>query len=182
VAKKEIVVDIWKTGAHKAEMGHKKLQEYRAKSNQFTADSDIIGKIDGDSEGYLTIRKKPWEAGKAEQRLILKYFTQKMSYKGTLEEMIGLSHSRTIASGNPLQVCAINLSNHDNLIMLERITRWKGKKKELFTFMMIDEGKLLSYRIEADRFTLGSDWDVYNHHDQKVAKIDGAAFNKFYVD
>ncbi|MDH5403296.1 MAG: hypothetical protein OEY49_12445 [Candidatus Heimdallarchaeota archaeon] len=174
---KEIIIDIWRTDAHSVEIGIKKKDEFRAKSRQFTADTDIIGEISGDMEGYVTYRQSPWESDDLEQRLVLKIFTKSINWKGTLEELVSQGYTRSLGSSQMLPVFTINLSNNDFQIIIDRVFKPKSLNKEMYTFMIIEDGISYPYRIEADRFTLGSDWDVFNHHDNKIAKIDGSAFN-----
>ena len=59
---KEIVVDLWKTGAHGIEIGLKQDEQHRAKSRQFSKGTDIIGEYkEGDKKGYVTYRTGPWD-------------------------------------------------------------------------------------------------------------------------
>jgi hypothetical protein len=174
---KEIEVDLWKTGVHKVEIGIKKQAEYKSKSRQYTSDTDIIGEYKSDFDGYVTVRTTPWEADKPEQRLVIKTFTQSMNWKGTLEEMVALGQTRTLAAGEGMPVFTLNLSNLDRLVQVERIFKPKSLNKAMFSLMFIDDDQYLPYHIEANRLTLGSDWTVKNHHDEKVADIDGSKFN-----
>jgi hypothetical protein len=165
---------------HSAELGIKKQAEHRAKSRQFTADSDLIGEYDykdGKSKGYIAIRKGPWEEKASKQRLILKMFTKSMNWKGTLEEMVAVGLSRTLAIGGGLPSFTVNLTNHDSLVRLERVFKPKSFNKAMYLFMFAENNELSTYRIEVDRLTMGSDWVVFDKYDNKVAKIDGAAMN-----
>ncbi|MHA2503348.1 MAG: hypothetical protein ACXAE3_10810 [Candidatus Kariarchaeaceae archaeon] len=177
---REITVDLWKTGMHSVEVGIKKQAEHRAKSRQFTSDSDLIGEYDykeGKSKGYLSIRNDPWKAEPTKQRLILKMFTESMNWKGTLEEIVAVGLSRTLAVGGGMPAFSVNLTNHDSLIRVEKMFKPKSFNKPMYVFMIAENNTLHSYRIESERMSVGSDWKVFDKYGHKVAEIDGAALN-----
>ncbi len=179
---KEIIVDLWKTGAHKVEMGIKKDAVHQSKSRQFTKDMDIIGEINVKDEttGYVAYRKDPWdETDIPEKRIVIKSFTKGMSWKSSLEQLIAKSIGHTAAADKPLPSFIINLSSTDTLITLNKIFRPKSLGKSVFTFSVVDEKthELFTYIIETDRFSLGSDWFVYDLQRNKIAHIDGSKFN-----
>lgn len=173
----KITVDMWATDLHSVNIGIKKQAQHRAKSRQFTQDTDIIGGYQGKYDGYLTIREDPWKAEGKEQRLVMKSFTESMNWKGSLEEMVALGVTRSVATGQGMPVFTVNLANHDHLIMLERVWKPMKLKQIVYSFMFAEDEVLDAYYITEDRLTIGSDWDVFNMHQQRVAKIDGSGFN-----
>ncbi|MHA2252830.1 MAG: hypothetical protein ACXAD7_20880, partial [Candidatus Kariarchaeaceae archaeon] len=176
-----IIVDLWKTGAHGIEVGLRQDEQHRAKSRQFSKDTDIIGeyKEDGETKGYTTYRQDPWKAEVLKRKLVLKTFTKSMSWKGTLEEMLGRGMAQTFAAGKSLPTFIINLGKTKQLITLEKVQRAKSMGREIYSFFIVDDESetVHPFTIEADRFTLGSDWNVYDAKHDKVAKIDGSKFN-----
>jgi len=110
---------------------------------------------------------------------VIKAFTKGISWKSSLEELISRGIPKSIAAETGLPVFSINLSNSEYLISLEKVQRDKSIGKQIYTFTIIDEdtSKVYPYSIEANRMTLGSDWDVYDQHRDKIAKIDGSKFN-----
>jgi len=177
---RKITVDLWKTGMHKVEVGIKKQMEHQAKSRQFTTDTDIIGEYDYHDEaskGYITIREDPWNADLNEKRLVVKVFTESMNWKASVEEMLAVGITHTLAAGEGMPVYNVNLNNLDRLVRLERVFKPKSMNKAMYSFMFIVDNTVHSFRIEANRLTIGSDWTVFNIHNQEVADINGAGFN-----
>ncbi len=178
---REIIVDLWKTGAHGIEVGIKQDEQHRAKSRQFSKDMDIIGeyKEGGETKGYVAYRTTPWDAEVLKKKIIIKTFTKSISWKGTLEEMMGRGMAQTFAAGKSIPSFIINLSKTGQLITLEKVQKAKSMGREIYSFFIIDDDDetLHPFTIEADRFTLGSDWNVYDVKHDKIAKIDGSKFN-----
>ncbi|MHA2403493.1 MAG: hypothetical protein ACXADH_10925, partial [Candidatus Kariarchaeaceae archaeon] len=178
---REIIVDLWKTGAHGIEVGIKQDEQHRAKSRQFSKDMDIIGeyKEGGETKGYVAYRTTPWEAEVLKKKIVIKTFTKSMSWKGTLEEMMARGMSQTFAAGKGIPSFIVNLSKTNQLVTLEKVQRAKSMGREIYSFFVIDDDDetLHPFTIEADRFTLGSDWNVYDVKHDKIAKIDGSKFN-----
>ncbi|MFV2014752.1 MAG: hypothetical protein ACC656_04950 [Candidatus Heimdallarchaeota archaeon] len=179
---RKIEVDLWKTGMHGIEVGVKQDEQHRAKSRQFSKDMDIIGEYkDGDRKGYVAYRTTPWDEEKDDlkRKIVIKSFTESMSWKGTLEEMIGRGLAQTFAAGKSLPTFIMNLSKTNRMITLEKVQRAKSMGKEIYSFMIVDDddATVHPFIIEADRFTLGSDWNVRDMRGDKIAKIDGSKFN-----
>ncbi|MHA2172841.1 MAG: hypothetical protein ACXAB7_23505 [Candidatus Kariarchaeaceae archaeon] len=178
---REIIVDLWKTGAHGIEVGIKQDEQHRAKSRQFSKDMDIIGeyKEGGETKGYVAYRTTPWEAEALKKKIVIKTFTKSMSWKGTLEELMARGMAQTFAAGKNIPSFIVNLGKTNQLITLEKVQRAKSMGREIYSFFVIDDDDetLHPFTIEADRFTLGSDWNVYDVKHDKIAKIDGSKFN-----
>ena len=178
---RKIVVDLWRTSAHGAEIGIKKNTQYRAKSRQFTKDTDIIGEIkeDGEDKGYVTYRDDPWNAEIPDKKLVVKYFTNSMNWKGSMEELIGRGVAQSISAEKGMPSFIINLANEEYLIPLERVQKRHSMNKDIYAVIIIDEktDKAYPFSIEEDRLTLGSDWDVFDMRKEKIGHIDGSKFN-----
>ncbi len=184
-----IVVDLWKTGAHGAEIGFKKSTQHQAKSRQFTKDTDIIGDIkEGKEEkGYVTFRENPWKEEIPAKKLVIKSFTQSMNWKGTMEELIARGVAQSISAEKGMPSFIINISGEEYMIPLERVQRRASMNKAIYALIIIDEktNEAHPFSIEENRLTLGSDWDVYDMRRKKIAKIDGSKFNiggKYTID
>ncbi|MGV9169899.1 MAG: hypothetical protein ACOC38_08185 [Promethearchaeia archaeon] len=171
---REIEVDLWSTDMHKVEIGIKKQEEYRAKSRHFTKDTDIIGKVSGAMEGYITIRIDPWDQEPTSQRLIMRLFTESMNWKASLEELVAQAMARTLATGHGVPTFTIILNNKDYLVPLERAFSPSLLNKEIYSFMIMDDGEFKAYHIIADRFSLGGNFTVKDHYGEKIASIDGS--------
>lgn len=179
---RKIELDLWKTGMHGIEMGIRQDEQHRAKSRQFSKDMDIIGEYkDGDRTGYVAYRTNPWDEEKDDlkRKIVIKSFSESMNWKGTLEEMIGRGLAQTFAAGKNLPTFIMNLSKTNRMITLEKVQRAKSMGKEIYSFFIVDDedATVHPFIIEADRFTLGSDWNVRDMRGDKIAKIDGSKFN-----
>lgn len=177
---KEYVVDLWKTGAHGVEVGLKKEEELRSKSRQFTKDMDIIGEVkrNGEENGYVAFRESPWKVENPNKYLVIKYFSKSINWKASLEQLVAKSLMQSLSADLPLPTFMINIAKSEYLITLEKIRRKPKIGKDMFAFSLIgDEYAVYTYSIETDRFSVGSDWFVYDEQRNKIADIDGAKFN-----
>lgn len=178
---REFVVDLWKTGAHSVEVGIKKEEVLRAKSRQFTKDMDIFGNVKDKKNdlGYVAYREEPWKEDVPNKRIIIKNFTKSMNWKGSVEELVARGVSQSLAAGKPLPAFMINLTSNSRLIKLEKVQKHGSFGKSVFSFVLVDDNsnEFSSFIIQADRLTIGSDWDVLDRRGEKIAEIDGAGFN-----
>lgn len=178
---KEIVVDLWKTDAHGVEMGIKKDMQLRAKSRQFTKDTEIIGNVKkNDKEaGYVSFRTVPWEQELPNKRIIVKLFTKSVNWKASLEELVARGVSQSISAEKGLPSFIINVNSNSLLIPLEKVQRHGSFDRAIYSFIIVDEktNYAYGYSIEADRLTIGSDFDVFDVQHNKIGKINGSKFN-----
>ncbi|MBD3405408.1 MAG: hypothetical protein GF411_04620 [Candidatus Lokiarchaeota archaeon] len=178
MTEREITVDLWSTDAHGVEIGIKQMEEHRAKSRQFTTDMELYGEVSGDIEGYLGYRKDPWESDKNEQRLIIRYFTKSMNWKGSLEELVAEGMARTMATDVGFPTFLGIGARTDKVARLERTFRPAVINIESYVVTLVEEdGTYHGYLIEAERFSLGEDFTVYDKYHNEIAKIDGAALD-----
>jgi len=173
----KVVVDLWKTGMHRVEVGIKKREEYRAKTRKFTADMDIIGEIRVDKEtvGYVAYRKGLWEKeDPLERRLVIRTFTKDISWIAGIEENIGKSIALTLAYDTPSPAFTIFHAKSRIVYTVEKI-RAKILETDMLIFTFIDENKvLMPLLIRSKRFAIGSDWDIIDMvSGKKVAHVDG---------
>lgn len=177
---KKIVVDLWKTGLHGAEIGIREKETRMSKSRQFTRDMDLIGavEIDGEKAGHVGMRKDPWELPKGakkedeyKRRLIIKAFNESGSWKGTIEELLGWEIKNSVSVGEPQPAFMCVVSGTKYITMIEKLhTRWRAN----YSMQLIDDSENVGlYTIKADRFSLGSDWYIEDVTGKKVAEVDG---------
>jgi len=177
---KKIVVDLWKTGLHGAEIGIREKETRMSKSRQFSRDLDLIGavEVDGEKAGHVGMRTGPWELPKGakkedeyKRRLIIKAFSESGNWDGTIEELIGweIKNSVSVGESQPAFMCVVSGTKY--LTLIEKLhTRWRAN----YSFQIINEDETVGlYTIKADRFSLGSDWYIEDVTGKKVAEVDG---------
>ncbi|MBD3192409.1 MAG: hypothetical protein GF308_17350 [Candidatus Heimdallarchaeota archaeon] len=178
---KKITVDLWATDLHSAEIGIRKQEVHQSKERQFSKDMELFAQVEEDGEkiAYLGFRKEAWKANPQEQRLVIKSFTDKINWIGSLEEMVAIEFTRSMAAERSVPSFIVNIAEHKPLIHLEAtIPReiWPGDTYNFYLFH--PEQKILNpFRIREDRLTVGSDWNVNDVTQKKIAKIDGKKFN-----
>ncbi len=174
---KKIVVDIWKTGLHKAELGIKKKEEYRAKSKKFTKDMDIFGKVTVDKEdyGFVAYRENLWKNKNIyEKKLDVRLFTETMDWLGTIEENFAKSIVLSLVNEEPSHSFLVTLRGSRIVYQIESI-RSKFMSGDLFYLPYIDENnQLRGLLLKSKRMTIGSDWEVKDLlNDKKIVEVDG---------
>ncbi len=170
-------VDLWLTDLNTVEIGILKQTQHRAKSRQFTKDMDVIGQIkeDGERKGILAYREGLWKSDNPMQRrLVIKLFSEKMNWIGTLDMMLGRSLQLTHGAGGfPVMSYAINIANHPQVIQMERSARqWPLMPERFSFFILTDEGPRF-YKLRRKVLCMGQDYILYDEHNQKVGLLDG---------
>lgn len=170
-------VDLWLTDLNSVEIGILKQTQHRAKSRQFTKDMDVIGQIkeDGQRKGIVAYREGLWKnEDKMKKRLVIKLFSEKMNWSGTLDMMLGrslqLSHG---AGGFPVVSYAINIANHPQIIQLERCARQWPLMPERFSFFILSDDGPRFYKLRRKIISFGADYILYDEHNKKVGLLDG---------
>lgn len=188
-ALKKLTVDLWATDLHAAEIGIRKQEVHQSKERQFTKDMELFGHVeeDGEKNAYLGFRKEAWKADPREQRLVIKAFTDKINWTGSLEEMIATEFTRSMAAERSVPSFIVNIADYKPLIHLEAtIPRevWPGDTYNFYLFH--PEQKILNpFRIREDRLTVGSDWNINDVTQTKIAKINGKVMDiggKFVIE
>ena len=136
-------VDLWWTDLNPTEVGIFQHTRHRAKSRQFSKDSDVIGavKVNGERTGLLTYREGLWnESEGLEKRLVVKLFSEEMSWRGTMDMLMGRSLQLTLgANGFPVPAFLINISGHDQIVNVERSARKWPLIPENYSFFILDD-------------------------------------------
>ncbi len=174
---RRFAVDLWATSINDVEIGIMKQTQHRAKSTQFTKDMDVIGQIreDGRRTGVVAYREGLWkEKSGVEKRLVLKLFSETMSWRATMDMMIGRSLQLTHgADGMTVLAFMINAARNDHAIQLERSAYKLAFFPERFSFAIHGEAGPRFYKLRQNLFSFGADYDLYDQSDRKIGVIDG---------
>ncbi len=189
----EITVNFWRTGFHDASFGIRQLDQYRARSRQWTAGMQVRGDVTfkdkKDKKYIIGFNEEAWqeeEDGKLSKkadlnsRIIIKLFTELKDNKGgnwagSLELSILESLVLTIGERvGPLPVFYIVLPRYPYVIRLVRSHTRMGQR---YCFPIIDHKKKETVRIfeiEKKMVALGVDFRVEDSFTEKeVAQVDG---------
>lgn len=190
--RRQFTVDLWVTDLNPTEVGIFRRSRYKAKSRQFTTDMDIFAEIieGGERTGLLGYRSELWD-GKTgmDRRLVIKLFSPSMVWKATLDMMLGrglqLTHG---ANGIPIPAFSVNLSDHDQIIQLERsASKWPGVPESYSFFVMksLEDGHPKFYRLRRNWVSIGDDYILIDEHNRQIGKLNGRVLNiggKWKVD
>ncbi len=179
--------DFYATGLHSDKIGIKQDETWRAKSRQFTTDSEIIGKIEeavlkGQKQlpplkkvGFITIRNITWNDEKVEtqRRLVIKLFSDSGTWLASGEEMVAEEYAMSAACDTPLVSLAV-LTKESEIVTYIRQLRRGAVATEGFAFYLPGpDGKFEVFNIEGQRVTAGDDYNVILLSGKvKVAQID----------
>jgi hypothetical protein len=72
---------------------------------------------------------------------------------------------------------SINVGDHESVVYLERSANKWPLMPEYFSFFLLDDGKPRFYRLRRDVINLGGDYNLYDHHNQKIGRLDGKVFS-----
>ncbi len=190
--RRQFTVDLWVTDLNTTEVGIYKHSRYQAKSRQFTGDMDIFAEVieNGERVGLIGYRSELWDTKTGmDKRLVLKLFTPSMNWRATLDMMLGRSLQLTHGSkGIPVPAFSVNLTDHDQIIQLERsASKWPGVP-ENYSFMVmkdLKDGRPQFYRLRRNWVNIGDDYLLYDEHNKQIAKLNGRVLNlggKWVVD
>ncbi len=184
-----LVQDLYRTGLHSDEIGIRQIEQWRSKSRQFTADADVIGKIEeavldveskkmGKQEkvGFVILRESTWNqsADPLARRLVIKLFTNTGHWIATAEEMVADELANSYASGIPLLSLAVLTSENEIVTYVRQMRRRAGASEAYSFFLPGPGGDFEVFSIEGKRATLGDDFRVLllSGNDAEVAEID----------
>lgn len=171
-------VDLWATSLNTVEIGIMKNTQHRAKSDYFTKDTDVIGEIkeNGERQGLVAYRMDAWnKETDSKRRLIIKLFSDTMSWRGTMDMMVGRSLQLTHgADGVPVTAFAINLARHEQIVQLERsANKWWFFPESFSFFILDDDGVARHYKLKQKLLSIGQDYALYDQRDRRVGSLDG---------
>ncbi|MFT4080358.1 hypothetical protein [Rhodomicrobium sp.] len=180
-AARNFTVDMWWTGLNDVEVGLFVHSRHRAKSRQFTADSDVIGEVleGGERAGLITYREGLWKSEEpGAKRVVLKLFTPSMTWRGSIDLLVGRSvQLSTGARGFPVTSWSLNIDGHDQIVQVERSARkWPGLPEE-FSFFLIEGGEARFYRLRQDWINFGGDYTLYDQTGARIGHLNGHVFH-----
>jgi hypothetical protein len=177
----EFTVNVWITPFNSVEFGIYKHSRNRAKSRQFTTDMDVFAEIiqGGERTGLLGYREDLWHKNSGmDKRLVFKLFNETVNWRATMDLMIGRSLQLTLgARGLPVTCFSVNTGDHEQMVYIERSANKWPLMPEYFSFFLLDDGKPRFYRLRRDFINLGGDYNLYNHLDEKIGRLDGKVFS-----
>ncbi|MFX1514214.1 MAG: hypothetical protein ACFFCQ_16675 [Promethearchaeota archaeon] len=181
---REITLDLWKTRLHRDRMGIKKQEEFMSKSRQWNRDLTQIGdlKEKGQDIGKIAIRDGFWNDVKEEKnrRLVLKLFSDAISWLGTCEEMVSEELEVEYARTKTMIKHAVKPIFRVVSAKYPYVTPLSSVRKRIFSFHKVDdEDKVVElFTLRETRWSRGDDWHVYSSRgDVKVADVDGKLFD-----
>lgn len=176
----DFTIDVWITPFNFIEFGFWKRDRNRGKSRQFTTDMDVFAEIieNGESTGVIGYRKELWnDATGSDKRLVLKLFSETLNWRASMDMMLARSVQQTLgARGLPVTTYAINTSDDDFVIYLERSANKWPLCPEHFSFFVMDDKTPRFYRLRRDIINLGGDYSLIDETGETVGYIDGAIF------
>ena len=173
-------VDLWATDFNTAEIGIMKRTQNEASSDQFTKDMELFGQtvIDGKREALIGYRKELWDENKDfERRLVIKLFSESLSWRGTIEMLVGRSLQLTRGSGVAVPAFSINLARHAQLIEVERCARKWPFMPETFTFFLQTKSGPQFYTLKRRILCFGQDFNIYDQQNRCIGQLDQKLIN-----
>ncbi|MFZ1107728.1 MAG: hypothetical protein WAN43_05210 [Rhodomicrobium sp.] len=180
-AERAFTVDMWWTDLHDVEIGFFIHSRHRAKSRQFTQDSDVIGEVleGGERTALITYREGLWKAeNPGEKRLVLKLFTPSMNWRASMDLMVGRSVQLSAGAGGfPVTAFSIHIDGHDQVIQLERSARkWPGLPEQ-FSFFLMEDGEARLYTLRQDWIDISGDYTLYDQTGARIGRLTGHIFD-----
>jgi hypothetical protein len=142
---------------------------------------DVIGQVkeNGERKGIIAYRKGLWKSDdKSRRRLVIKLFSEKMNWRGTLDMMLGRSLQLTHGAGGfPVMAYSVNLAGHQQIIQLERSAfKWPLMPEKFSFFILNDDGPRF-YRLRRKVLAMGTDYILYDQRGHRIGLLDGKVLN-----
>lgn len=180
-SERSFTVDMWWTDLNDVEIGFFVHTRHRAKSRQFTQDSDMIGEVleGGERVGLISYREGLWKSEKpGEKRLVLKLFTPSMNWRASMDMLVGRSVQLTTGAGGfPVTAYSIHIEGLDQVIQLERSARkWPGMPEQ-FSFFLMEDCEARLYTLRQDWIDISGDYTLYDQTGAKIGRLEGHLFD-----
>lgn len=173
----KFTVDLWWTDINDVEIGFFRQSRHRAKSRQYSKDSDVIGEVDtnGERSGLLTYRRGAWDDAQGmKKRLIVKLFSPEMAWRGSMDILLGRSLQLTFgAHGLPILCFNVNIAGHEQIIQVERSAHKWPFLPEDYSFFLTDDRKARFYRLRRDLISIGQDYTLYDAMGERIGHLNG---------
>lgn len=174
----EFQVNVWITDLNSVEFGIYRHSRNKAKSRQFTSDMDIYAEVieSGQRTGLIGYREDLWKKSAGlERRLVMKLFNESLNWRASMDLMLGRSLQHTIgARGVPVVSYAMNIGDHEFVVLLERSANKWPLLPENFSFFLMDEGEPKFYRLRRAVISIGGDYTLLDERNRVIGHIDGA--------
>ncbi len=175
-------LDVWITNLNDIEFGFYKKSRNKAKSRQFTADMDVIGEIteNGERTGVLGYREELWKNKTGmDKRLVFKLFSDSLTWRATMDMMLGKSIQETVGSrGLPVTCWSVNTNDDDYIVYIQRsANKWPLMPDNFSFFLMSKDGLPEFFRFKRDFIDFGGDYTLLNQHDEVIGHLDGKVFS-----
>lgn len=177
---RKMKVDLWATDFNTAEIGIMKRTQNEAASDQFTKDMEIYGQtvIDGKREALIAYRRELWDDNTDfDRRLVIKLFSESLSWRGTIEMLVGRSLQLTRGTGVAVPAFSVNLARHEQLVEVERCARKWPLMPETFTFFLQTKRGPRFYTLRRKVLCLGADFVLYDQQNRKIGTLDQKLLN-----
>jgi hypothetical protein len=173
-------VNVWLTDFNSVEFGIYQHARNKAKSRQFTSDMDIYAEVveNGERTGLIGYRQELWQKSAGmERRLVMKLFNESLNWRASMDMMVARSLQQTLAArGEPVVSYAMNVGDHEYVVLLERSANKWPLLPEYYGFFMLDDGKPRFYKLRRALINLGGDYALLDERDNVVARIAGRLF------
>ena len=170
-------VDVWLTDLNPTEFGFYKRSRNKAKSRQFTSDMDIFAEVleDGERTGLLGYRADLWKKQTGfDKRLVFKLFSETLNWRATMDLMLARSVQETVgARGLPVTCFALNSSEHEQVVYIERSANKWWLLPEHFSFFLIDGKEVKFYRLKQEILSIGRDYVLFDGAGRRIGLLDG---------
>ncbi|MFW9910226.1 MAG: hypothetical protein ACFFEF_16840 [Candidatus Thorarchaeota archaeon] len=180
--------DLFMTGLHGEEIGIRQEEQWRARSRQFTRDSDIIGRISEarlrtgekklpslEKSGFIALRQSMWNEAHNDisKRLAVKLFSESGGWIGTIEEVVAEEYANSFAIEEPVLSFAVLSSGNELVTYIREMYRGSVSTESYGFFLVGPNGSFEVFRIEGKRATAGDDFKVILlSYETEVAEID----------
>jgi hypothetical protein len=178
---RSFTVDMWWTDLNDVEIGFFIHSRHRAKSREFTQDSDVIGEVleGGERTGLISYREGLWKSeNPGEKRLVLKLFTPSMNWRASMDMLVGRSVQLSAGAGGfPVTAYSIHIDGLDQVIQLERSARkWPGQPEQ-FSFLVMENGEARLYTLRHDWIDISGSYTLFDQTGARIARLTGHLFD-----
>ena len=178
---RSFTVDMWWTDLNDVEIGFFIHSRHRAKSREFTQDSDVIGEVleGGERTGLISYREGLWKSeNPGGKRLVLKLFTPSMNWRASMDMLVGRSVQLSAGAGGfPVTAYSIHIDGLDQVIQLERSARkWPGMPEQ-FSFLLMENGEATLYTLRHDWVDISGSYTLFDQTGTRIARLKGHLFD-----
>ena len=180
--------DLFMTSIHGEEIGIRQEDQWRARSRQFTRDSDIIGRLlesklkhgekklpRMENSGFIALRQSVWNDAENDisKRLVIKMFSKSGGWLATIEEIVADEFAQSHAMRDPVLSFAVMTKENELVTYIREAYRGRMTTESYGFYIAGPDSSFEVFRIEGKRATAGDDFKVVLlSRDVEVAEID----------